>query len=94
MDANSDRMVSGLLKSFPYLDVGQFLFEELRLILNKSPREMDRLLHDANTVMETLAEMVPAAQLKREARSHEYMRMFTKLSYFCDLECPGSQHES
>lgn len=70
MEANSDRMVSGLLKSFPYLDVGQFLFEELRLILNKSPWEMDCLLHDANTVMETLAEMVPAAQLKRQASSH------------------------
>ena len=66
MDKRGERMVSTLLVDFPCFELGTFLLEEVRLILGKTQKQLDLLLHKATGVTETLTKMLPERNVVRK----------------------------
>ena len=53
-------MVSCLLKEFcKYFEYGDYVMDELRLILKKTGKEMKHVCHEAKFVMEGMMELMP-----------------------------------
>ena len=61
-----EQMVSSLLDDFKYLEYGEYMLEELQLILQKTPNEMVHLSREATFVMDALVKLTPSKRLKNE----------------------------
>ena len=59
-------MVSGLMDDFPCFEFGLYILEELKLVLGKTGKQMERIFQRAKGVTETLTKMVPARQIVRK----------------------------
>ena len=52
-------MVSCLLKDFICFEYGEYVMDELRLILKKTEKEMKNLCHEAKFAMEAMMKLMP-----------------------------------
>ena len=75
MENENERMVSRLLEDFPCLKYGEYIMEEMRMILNKDEKEMDTLMaRTARLSVEALLAMMPKCKLKNQVNCmHGYM---------------------
>ena len=59
-------MVSSLLNDFKCLQYGEYVLEELWLILQKTPNEMVHLSREVTFIMDALVKLTPSERLKNE----------------------------
>ena len=58
-DERRERMVSSLLTDFPCFEYGEYLMEELRLILTKSDKDMDKLYRESKFALDAIVKIMP-----------------------------------
>ena len=58
-DERREQMVSCLLKDFICFEYGEYVMDELRLILKKTEKEMKNLYHEAKFAMEAMMKLMP-----------------------------------
>lgn len=70
MDTAEERMVSTLTEHFPCLEFGPYMMEELRLILGKSPKEMEDMVRRSKMAVEVLLSLMTKKDITREVNCH------------------------
>ena len=58
-DKRHERMVSSLMQDFVCFEYGEYVMDELRLILKKTEKEMKNLCQEAKFVMEAMMKLMP-----------------------------------
>lgn len=67
-DERQERMVSSLLTDFKCLEYGEYILEELTLVLKKSPGDMRNLYREATFSMQTLVKMLSRESILHKVR--------------------------
>lgn len=65
LDERQERMVSSLLRDFPCLEYGEYIMEELRMVLNKNDKDMEKLYREAKFAMDAMVRLMPADAFTR-----------------------------
>jgi hypothetical protein len=65
-------MIYTVLVDYPYLEYGDYLFEEIGLSLNKTEKAMETMLSKARTSINVLLDIIPKASLKKEVSLRLY----------------------
>ena len=65
-DQRRERMVSCLMQDFLCFEYGEYVMDELRLILKKTEKEMKNLCHEAKFAMEAMMKLMPNSAFTKD----------------------------